>query len=133
MLKIRKSFPKGEEGFTLIEIIAVLILLGILAAVAIPKYMDLTAEARNKAAQGAIAEMKARASSAYGQYLLTHTGVAPTAVTDLAGISTDLGDDYAVTWSTWGTGTQATISVSQVQGVALSPAIIGTWTLPPTE
>jgi MSHA pilin protein MshA len=46
---------KKRGGFTLIEIIAVLVILGILAAYAVPKYQDLQTEAYNSVAQGAIA------------------------------------------------------------------------------
>lgn len=56
---------KGEQGFTLIEIIAVLVILGILAVVAVPKYLDLQTEARNSAAKGLIAAAQSQLSMGY--------------------------------------------------------------------
>jgi len=69
-----KGVLRNERGFTLIEIIAVLILLGILAAVAVPKYISLEEEAKTKALQGAIAEAKGVLSIAYGRAILAHGG-----------------------------------------------------------
>ena len=41
-----------QRGFTLIELVMVIVILGVLAAVAIPKFSDLTADARGAATQG---------------------------------------------------------------------------------
>jgi len=71
----RKSLMRNQEGFTLIEIIAVLVLLGILAAVAVPKYFDMQETAKLRAADAAVAEGVAQVNQAYAKAFLWNGAV----------------------------------------------------------
>jgi MSHA pilin protein MshA len=75
----RRNFLKNQQGFTLVEIIAVLVILGILSAVAVPKFLDMQDEARERAAQGALAAAVSNVTMSYSKFLLqenkTPTGI----------------------------------------------------------
>ncbi|MFC1859333.1 hypothetical protein ACFL9U_15085, partial [Thermodesulfobacteriota bacterium] len=79
---------------TLIEIIAVIIIIGILAAVAVPKFFSMQEDAKKAALQGALAEAQARFNHAYAKYILTEKK-APSAITDLT-VAAYLGADGAM-------------------------------------
>ena len=105
----------NQKGFTLIEIIAVLILLGILAAVAVPKFMDLTTEAKKQAANAAVAEGMARANLYIAKSILSSGGAIPTGASAAAALNADYTDagDFSIAYAgAGGGGTAGTITVS---------------------
>ena len=122
---------KSSKGFTLIEIIAVLVILGILAAVAVPKYIDMQGEAKKAAAKGQVAEIKSTLNLAYAKKFL-EKGAAPslTDVLATASIHGTMGtapDKWGV--SVTDDGGKAKITVSTYNGLPGYDAT-GTWNLP---
>ncbi len=64
-----------QRGFTLIELVVVIALLGILAAFAIPRFASLEREARAATTQGLGGSVRSAAAMAHGLFLAT--GVSP--------------------------------------------------------
>ena len=119
---------RNEKGFTLIEIIAVLVILGILAAVAIPKYISMMDQARISSAQAAIAELKARSSNYYASQMLSGAGATtPGAVLASIQANSNVGSDFALSESA--NGSDIVITVTTVKNNSI-PSTSGTWYYP---
>jgi MSHA pilin protein MshA len=84
---------RRQKGFTIIELVVVIVILGILAAVAFPKFQDLSGSAKTAAVAGAVAAFKSAAVITVGK----NTGTVPTAASVIAQITPDAAFSYSGT------------------------------------
>lgn len=91
----RRGGLSTVRGFTLIELIAVMIVLAILAGVAVPRYFDYTDRARTAAMQGTLGNVRSAIANFYANASLSGTPAYPTLV-QLTTAGTVLQDTFPV-------------------------------------
>ena len=78
MTKLKAS---REAGFTLVELVVVIVILGILAATALPRFINVTTEARTAAVNGIAGGLRSSVGTIQARYFATGTLTATTVTT----------------------------------------------------
>ena len=110
---MKRTMHKAQQGFTLIELMIVIAIIGILAAIAIPQYQDYVARSQ---VTGSLSEIRSLQTAAEEQVLRNRT---PT-LTSLGFNSSDFGT------VSLNTGSLATMYVQITLSGNVSPAVLDT-------
>lgn len=81
-------FQRNNKGFTLVELVIVITVLGVLAAVAVPKFFDFTGDSKEAACRAAIGGTRAAVSNFYS-YSATAAGGGSATYPTLTELQTD--------------------------------------------
>jgi MSHA pilin protein MshA len=120
---------QNQGGFTLIELVMVIVILGVLAAVALPRFVDLKGDAISAATQGVAGALSSASTINYAARSISTTKAGTAAVANCTDVATVLQGGLPTGYSITAATVAATTSVScTVANTTVTPAVSSTFT-----
>jgi prepilin-type N-terminal cleavage/methylation domain-containing protein len=133
MARIRKSMEEKDKGFTLVELLVVMIIVGILAAIAIPVFLNQRKKAADTAAKSDVSTLGKELATYYvdnlgaaptiavsgGQYTFGGDALGPSS-SGITGVSQGVNGASGSTWCvevTYSGGTETTVAYGSTSGL----------------